>query len=74
MDDIEAVEGKDEGLREPTAGAAFPAMETTAPALSHRMRHDKSILAIVVSNEHVFAGTEGGEILVCIASVVGGAC
>ncbi|ORY17481.1 hypothetical protein BCR34DRAFT_474887 [Clohesyomyces aquaticus] len=35
-----------------------------APALSHRMKHDKSILALAVSSKHIFAGTQGGEILV----------
>ncbi|KAF2136470.1 uncharacterized protein K452DRAFT_329695 [Aplosporella prunicola CBS 121167] len=34
------------------------------PGLFHRMRHDKSILALAVSSELIFAGTEGGEILV----------
>ncbi|OCL07001.1 glutathione degradosome [Glonium stellatum] len=34
------------------------------PALFHRMRHDKSILALVVSKTYIFAGTQGGEILV----------
>jgi di- and tripeptidase len=32
--------------------------------LSHRMKHDKSILALVVSHKNIFAGTQGGEILV----------
>lgn len=32
--------------------------------LSHRLQHDKSILAIAVSSRHIYAGTEGGEILV----------
>jgi di- and tripeptidase len=36
----------------------------SAPALSHRMRHDKSILALAVSSSSLFAGTQGGEILV----------
>ncbi|KAJ9667299.1 hypothetical protein H2201_002500 [Coniosporium apollinis] len=35
-----------------------------APVLTHRMRHDKSILALVISAEYIFAGTQGGEILV----------
>ncbi|KAF2679679.1 glutathione degradosome [Lentithecium fluviatile CBS 122367] len=35
-----------------------------APVLSHRMKHDKSILALAVSNQYIFAGTQGGEILV----------
>ena len=30
----------------------------------HRIRHDRSILAVVASEEYVFGGTEGGEILV----------
>lgn len=36
----------------------------TMPVLSHRMKHDKSILALAVSTEYIFAGTQGGEILV----------
>lgn len=36
------------------------------PVLAHRMKHDKSILALAVSSEHIFAGTQGGEILVCL--------
>ncbi|KAF2194159.1 glutathione degradosome [Zopfia rhizophila CBS 207.26] len=35
-----------------------------APSLSHRMIHDKSILALAVSSKNIFAGTQGGEILV----------
>ncbi|KAF2786640.1 glutathione degradosome [Melanomma pulvis-pyrius CBS 109.77] len=35
-----------------------------APMLSHRMKHDKSILALAVSSRNIFAGTQGGEILV----------
>lgn len=34
------------------------------PSLVHRMKHDKSILALAVSSQHIFAGTQGGEILV----------
>jgi hypothetical protein len=34
------------------------------PSLSHRLKHDKSILALVVSKQCIFAGTEDGEILV----------
>ncbi|KAF2157577.1 glutathione degradosome [Myriangium duriaei CBS 260.36] len=35
-----------------------------ALALTHRLRHDKSILVLVLSEQHIFAGTQGGEILV----------
>ncbi|KAF2434234.1 beta-Ala-His dipeptidase [Tothia fuscella] len=34
------------------------------PSLSHRLKHNRSILAIVVSKNCIFAGTEDGEILV----------
>jgi hypothetical protein len=37
------------------------------PVLAHRMKHDKSILALAVSAEYIFAGTQGGEILVSAA-------
>lgn len=39
-----------------------PAQRT--PALAHRMKHDKSILALAASSQYIFAGTQGGEILV----------
>jgi di- and tripeptidase len=32
--------------------------------LIHCLQHDKSILSLVVSSSRIFAGTEGGEILV----------
>ncbi|KAI9718710.1 MAG: hypothetical protein M1812_003884 [Candelaria pacifica] len=35
-----------------------------APTLFHRVKHDKTILALAVSGQHIFGGTEGGEILV----------
>lgn len=38
--------------------------DNRTPALSHRMKHDKSILALAVSSQCIFAGTQGGEILV----------
>ncbi|PVH98218.1 beta-Ala-His dipeptidase [Periconia macrospinosa] len=34
------------------------------PTITHRMKHDKSILALAVSEQYIFAGTQGGEILV----------
>ena len=42
------------------------------PVLSHRMKHDKSILALAVSSQYIFAGTQGGEILVQIIYVLAG--
>lgn len=34
------------------------------PTLSQRLRHTSSILAIVISDDHIYAGTQLGEILV----------
>ena len=34
------------------------------PALFHKVKDKKSILALVVSNSQIYAGTQGGEILV----------
>jgi hypothetical protein len=46
-------------------GAEKPATPTyRTPVLAHRMKHDKSILALVVSSQYIWAGTQGGEILV----------
>lgn len=47
-----------------TIEMASPPKQFQAPGLFHRMRHDNSILALVVSADYIFAGTEGGEILV----------
>ncbi|KAF2825480.1 beta-Ala-His dipeptidase [Ophiobolus disseminans] len=51
-----AVEGKNGGI------PAKP--RSIVPGLAHRMKHDKSILALAVSSQYIFAGTQGGEILV----------
>jgi di- and tripeptidase len=45
-------------------GNSNGARDNRTPALSHRMKHDKSILALAVSEHYIFAGTQGGEILV----------
>lgn len=34
------------------------------PVISHRLRHDNAILAIALSKDRIYAGTQGGEILV----------
>ena len=36
----------------------------SVPSLFHRVGHTNSILALAVSNQCIFAGTQGGEILV----------
>ena len=36
----------------------------TIPALFHKVKNKKSILALTVSNSKIFAGTQGGDLLV----------
>ena len=36
----------------------------STPALFHKVKNQKSILALAVSNSRIFAGTQGGELLV----------
>lgn len=38
--------------------------QSELPTLSHRLRHDSSILSICLSDDNIYAGTQGGEILV----------
>ncbi|KAK4549317.1 hypothetical protein LTR36_006314 [Oleoguttula mirabilis] len=38
--------------------------QSALPTLNHRLRHDSSILSIALSDEEIYAGTQGGEILV----------
>lgn len=47
--------------QEPFAGTDG---QNELPTLSHRLRHTSSILSIVLSDECIYAGTQGGEILV----------
>jgi hypothetical protein len=49
-------------------------MASRTPVLAHRMKHDKSILALAVSSQYIFAGTQGGEILVRMARDMVGRC
>ena len=45
-------------------GGAAQLRAVNGPALFHKVKNQKSILAIVISNSRVFAGTQGGELLV----------
>ena len=38
--------------------------DASAPDLIHRFRHDRSILALAATEECLYAGTQGGDILV----------
>lgn len=46
------------------AGAQTSQTNGVTPALFHRVRNERSILALVVSDQKIYAGTQGGEILV----------
>jgi di- and tripeptidase len=48
----------------PSSKTGTTSRTSKTPALTHRMKHDKSILALAVSGTSIFAGTQGGEILV----------
>ena len=37
---------------------------TTTPVLFHKVKDKRSILALIVSESRIFAGTQGGEIIV----------
>ena len=37
---------------------------TSSPTLFHKVKNHKSILALVVSDSRIYAGTQGGELLV----------
>lgn len=41
-----------------------PQTKGLQPTLFHRVRNQRSILALVVSDQRIYAGTQGGEILV----------
>lgn len=59
-----AVSVQDDTTAETNGGEKLESRPKTGPVLAHRMKHDKSILALVVSSRYIFAGTQGGEILV----------
>jgi hypothetical protein len=37
------------------------------PTLLHRVKHERSVLSLAVSSKYVFAGSQTGEILVCLS-------
>ncbi|KAI9847985.1 MAG: hypothetical protein M1838_000684 [Thelocarpon superellum] len=44
--------------------SCLPQHQDDAPSLFHRIRHNRSILSLAVSEQSLFAGTQGGDILV----------
>lgn len=55
---------QNDGTMDTNGHAMAAAKDGRTPTLVHRMKHDKSILALAVSSPYIFAGTQGGEILV----------
>ena len=60
-------ESKENGKGMTLEDADLPPAElrsSTCPQLFQRLRHNKSILALAISDDNIFAGTQGGEIIV----------
>jgi len=43
--------------------------ELQAPLNVQRLQNDQSILALAVNDQHIYAGTQGGEVLVRVATI-----
>lgn len=56
--EVEGEDGKDEADEERDV------LPPSKPTISHRFRHDSSILVLVVKEDTLYAGTQGGELLV----------
>ena len=56
--DIDATKRRD------VNGKAIPHPPNGVPVLFHKVKNHKSILSLVVSNARIFAGTQGGQLLV----------
>lgn len=41
--------------------------QSTAPVLFHKVKDTRSILTLIVSGSRIFAGTQGGEIIVSVS-------
>jgi len=55
--------GAEQGVQDADSG-------TEAPVNVHRFQHNQSILALASTDAHIYAGTQGGEILVCSVSSI----
>ena len=52
------------GAAEDEALSSGTSEDAAAPSLVHRFRHDKSILCLTTGEQCIYAGTQGGDILV----------
>ena len=46
-------------------GAPSPLLNATNPILFHKIKNQPSILALLISDSKLFAGTQNGDLLVC---------
>ena len=46
-------------------GAQLPSMKAQKPSLFHKIRNQRSILALLISDSKIYAGTQNGDLLVC---------
>ena len=60
-DDYDSASTNDENDGE---GAALGALKAHSPALFHKIKNQRSILALLISHDKIYAGTQGGDLLV----------
>ena len=58
--DVSDIDGQDADHQDETKQA-------TTPVLFHKVKDTRSILTLIVSGSRIFAGTQGGEIIVSIS-------
>lgn len=46
-------------------GAPPTSLNATSPTLFHKIQNQRSILALLVSDAKLYAGTQSGDLLVC---------
>lgn len=56
--------GHDTGALAHCGEQQSPQTKQLQPTLFHRVKNERSVLALVVSDQKIYAGTQGGEILV----------
>jgi di- and tripeptidase len=64
LDAITSDDGDRDILADRTGANSASSAKGAPPELFHRVQHDSSILALAVSDQYIYAGTQDGEILV----------
>lgn len=52
-------------------GAPPTLLNATSPTLFHKIQNQQSILALVISDSKLYAGTQNGDLLVCSSMKLG---